>query len=180
MTLYGATDPVVIGQPMSPFFGAQNGNGKAATAAGAAPIVPQPTSAPGVGTQATGIQVSLLEAVARGSIPRNAQISTIAGQAVSAGISALQGDGLTLDEALSSGNGAQVSLGVAVAPNAANPNSVTTMGVNNQIFVEGVANANDGLSTGPTPTNTESIVSAPVAGSTTTANVTLLTGVFQG
>jgi len=180
MTLYGATDPVVIGQPMSPFFGAQNGNGRTATAAGAAPIVPQPTSAPGVGTQATGIQVSLLEAVARGSIPRNAQISTIAGQSVSAGISAQQGDGLTLDEALSSGNGAQLSLGVAVPPNASNNTAVTQMSVNGQVFVDGIANANDGLSTGPTPFNIESVVSAPLPGSTTTANVTLLTGVFSG
>jgi len=54
------------------------------------------------------------------------------------------------------------------------------MGVNNQVFVDGIANANDSLSTGPTPFNNESVVSAPLAGSTTTANVTLLSGVFQG
>ena len=105
---------------------------------------------------------------------------TIAGQAVSAGISALQGDGVSLDEAFSSGNGMQVNLGVAVAPNAGNNAAITTAGINNQVFVDGVANANDGLSTGPTPFNTESVVSAPLAGSTTVANVGLLPNVFQG
>ena len=83
-------------------------------------------------------------------------------------------------EALTSGNGMQVNLGVAVPPNAANPNSVTTMGINNQIFVEGIANANGALSTGVAPTNTESVVSAPLPGSNTTNNITLLTGIYQG
>jgi len=165
---------VVVGQPMSPFFGAQQGIGPA-------PIIEQPTSAPVAGgMQATGVQMSILEACSRGLIPRNALISTVSGVSVSAGISNVQGDGMTVDEGLSSGNGAQVSLGVAVAPNAANPNSITTMGVNNQIFADGIATANDGLSTGPTPTNTESVTSAPMPGSTTTANVGILAGAFQG
>ena len=111
---------------------------------------------------------------------RNAQLATIAGQAVSAGISALQGDGVTLDEAFTSGNGAQVNLGVAVPPTAGNNVATTTAGINNQVFVDGIANANDSLSTGPTPFNNESLVSAPLSGATTTANATLLTGVFQG
>ena len=148
MTIYVQQGPAV-GQPMSPFFGAQNG-------LGATPVIQQPTTAPTAGgMQATGVQMSVLEACSRGLIPRNAQLATIAGQAVSAGISALQGDGVTLDEAFTSGNGAQV-------------------------FVDGIANANDSLSTGPTPFNNESLVSAPLSGATTTANVTLLTGVFQG
>jgi len=130
--------------------------------------------------QATGVQMSVLEACSRGLIPRNAQLATIAGQAVSVGISALQGDGVTLDEAFTSGNGAQVNLGVAVPPNAGNNVATTTAGINNQVFVDGIANANDSLSTGPTPFNNESLISAPLSGATTTANVTLLTGVFQG
>jgi hypothetical protein len=159
---------------MSPSFGVQTG-------AGPAPIIEQPTTAPTAGgMQATGVQMSLLEACSRGLIPRNAQLATISGQAVSVGVSALQGDGMSVDEGLSSGNGAQTSLGVAVPPNGNNPNSVTTMGVNNQVFVDGTANANDSLSTGPTLFNNESVVSAPLPGSTTTANVTLLTGVFSG
>ena len=175
MTLYGgSTGGVVVGQPISPSFGAQNGNGPA-------PVIQQPTTAPVAGgMQATGVQMSVLEACSRGLIPRNAQLSTIAGQAVAVGVSALQGDGVTLDEALSSGNGVQVNLGVPVAPNANNPSSITLAGVNSQVFVEGTANANDGLSTGPVLTNNESIISAPMAGSITTANIGLLSGVFQG
>jgi hypothetical protein len=175
MTIYGPNGGVVVGQPISPFFGAQNG------ANAAAPIIQQPTQAPVTGgMQATGVQMSVLEACSRGIIPRNAQLSTVAGQSVSAGISASQGDSMTLDEAMSSGNGAQVSLGAAVPPNAGNTSSVTTAGINNQVFVDGIANANDGLSTGPTPFNNESAVSAPTPASTTTANVTLLAGAFQG
>ena len=173
MTIYVQQGPAV-GQPMSPFFGAQNG-------LGATPVIQQPTTAPTAGgMQATGVQMSLLEAASRGIIPRNALLATVAGQAVSAGISTLQGDGLTLDEGFGSGNGAQVNLGVPVPPNAGNNVATTTAGVNNQLFVEGTASANDSLSTGPTPTNTESMVSAPLAASTTTANVTLITGGFQG
>jgi hypothetical protein len=173
MTIYVQQGPAV-GQPMSPFFGAQNG-------LGATPVIQQPTTAPTAGgMQATGVQMSLLEACSRGLIPRNAQLATIAGQAVSVGISALQGDGVTLDEAFTSGNGAQVNLGVAVPPNAGNNVATTTAGINNQVFVDGIANANDSLSTGPTPFNNESLISAPLSGATTTANVTLLTGVFQG
>jgi hypothetical protein len=176
MTVFKSTDGVVVGQPMSPSFGAQNG-----VQGAAAPVIQQPTTAPTAGgMQATGVQMSVLEACSRGIIPRNAQLSTIAGQSVSAGISASQGDSMTLDEALSSGNGAQVSLGVAVPPNANNNVATTTAGVNNQAFVDGIANANDGLSTGPTPFNNESVVSAPTPGSTTTANVTLLAGVYSG
>jgi hypothetical protein len=176
MTVFKSTDGVAVGQPCSPFFGAQNG----AQGAGA-PTIQQPTTAPVAGgMQATGVQMSLLEACSRGIIPRNTQLATIAGQAVSVGISASQGDSLSLDEAWSSGNGAQTSLGVAVAPNAGNNVAVTTAGVNNQVFVEGTSNANDSLSTGPVLTNNESVVSAPLPGSTTTANVTLLTGAFAG
>jgi len=175
MTLYGgSTGGVVVGQPISPSFGAQNGNGPA-------PIISQPTQAPVAGgMQATGVQMSVLEACSRGLIPRNAQISTIAGMSVSAGISQAQGDSVSFDEALSSGNGAQINAGVAVPPNAGNNTAVTLMGVNNQVLVEGVVGVGDAISTGPTPTNTESVVSAPLPGSTTTANIGLLAGAFQG
>jgi hypothetical protein len=176
MAIYGQTDGIVVGQPLNPNFGAANG--AQATSAG---FIQQPTSAPVAGgMQATGVQMSILEACSRGIIPRNIQIATIAGQAVTPGGGALQGDGVTLDEALSSGNGQQVNLGVAVPPNAGNNTQTILSALSNQIFVEGIANANDSLSTGPTPTNTESIVSAPLAGSTTTANITLASNVFQG
>jgi len=176
ITIFKSTDGIVVGTPLSPSFGAQNG-----VQGVAAPTIEQPTTAPVAGAMsATGVQMSVLEACSRGLIPRNAQISTIAGMPVSSGISALQGDGMTFDEGLSSGNGAQVNLGVAVAPNAGNNVTGALSVLSSQFFVEGTATANDSQSTGPTLTNNESIVSAPMAGSTTTANVALLSGVFQG
>jgi hypothetical protein len=175
MANYGPNGGVVVGQPISPFFGAQNG------ANAAAPIIQQPTSAPVPGgMQATGVQMSVLEACSRGIIPRNAQLASVAGQAVSVGVSALQGDSMTLDEALGSGNGAQVNLGVAVPPNANNNVATETAGVNNQVFVEGIASGVATSATGPAATNIESVVSAPTPASTSTANVSLLAGAFQG
>jgi len=161
---------------MNPNFGAQNGQqGPGAI------TVQQPTTAPVAGgMSATGVQMSMLEACSRGIMPRNAQIASIAGQAVSVGISASQGDGMSVDEALGSGNGAQSCLGVAVPPNAGSNVATITSTVNNQAFVGGQATANDALSNGPTDTNMESVVSAPMAGSTTTANVTLVSGVYSG
>lgn len=176
MGIYGPNGGVVVGQPISPFFGAQNG----ASPPGG-PIIQQPTSAPVTGgMQATGVQMSLLEACSRGIIPRNAQLATIVGQPVSVGVSALQGDGVTLDEAFSEGNGTNINLGVAVPSNANNPNSVETASIDNQIFVGGIGNVDDTVSAGQTPTNISSVVSAPLVGATTTANVGLLAGVFSG
>jgi hypothetical protein len=130
--------------------------------------------------QATGVQMSVLEQCSRGLIPRNANLATIAGQPVSVGVSASQGDGLTVDEALACGNGAQSCLGAPVAPNAGNTSVVTLSTLSNQAFVDGIAGVGDALSTGPCPTNIESVVSAPMAASTTTANITLLSGVYAG
>ena len=141
MTVFKSTDGVAVGQPISPNFGAQNG-----VQGAAAPVIQQPTIAPVAGgMSATGVQMSVLEACSRGLIPRNAQISTIAGMPVSSGISALQGDGMTFDEGLSSGNGAQVNLGVAVAPNAGNNVTGALSTLSSQFFVEGTATANDSL-----------------------------------
>jgi hypothetical protein len=176
MAIYGQTDGIVVGQPLNPNFGAANG-AQAATAG----FIQQPTTAPVVGgMQATGVQMSLIEACSRGIIPRNANIATIAGQAVSAGISASQGDSLSVDEAFSSGNGAEICLGVPVAPNAGNTSVVTLSTLSSQVFVDGIAGVGDALSTGPAATNIENVVSAPMAHSTTTANITLLTGVYSG
>jgi hypothetical protein len=173
MTQY-VNQGVVVGQPMSPFFGLQQG-------VGPAPVIEQPTTAPTAGgMQATGVQMSMLEAASRGLIPRNAYLSTVAGQAVSAGISASQGDSLTLDEAFSSGNGAQVCLGAPVAPNAANTSVVTLSTLSNQAFVDGIAGVGDALSTGPAATNIENVVSAPLSHSTTTASTTLVAGAYAG
>ena len=164
----------VVGQPMSPYFGAQNG-------LGATPVIQQPTTAPTAGgMQATGVQMSLLEACSRGIIPRNANVASVAGVAPAAGISNTNGDALSVDEAMSDGNGAQACGGVAVNPNANSPVAITTGAINNQIFVEGIANANGALSTGPVATNTESVTSAPVPASMTTASVALVSNSFAG
>jgi hypothetical protein len=173
MTIYVQQGPAV-GQPMSPYFGAQNG-------LGATPVIQQPTTAPTAGgMQATGVQMSMLEACSRGIMPRNAQIASIAGQAASAGVSASQGDSLSIDEAFSCGNGAETCLGAPVAPNAGNTSVVTLSTLSNQAFVDGIAGAGDAISTGPAATNIESVISAPMAHSTTTANVTLVSGVYSG
>jgi hypothetical protein len=173
MTIYVQQGPVV-GQPMSPYFGAQNG-------LGATPVIQQPTTAPTAGgMQATGVQMSTLEACSRGLMPRNAYVASVAGVAPSVGVSNTNGDALSIDEAMSNGNGAQVNLGVAVNPNAQTPVTVTTGGVNNQVFVEGIATANDSQSTGPTATNNETVTSAPMAASMTTASVGLVSNSFAG
>ncbi len=118
MTQYVNQGPVV-GQPMSPFFGAQNG-------LGATPVIQQPTTAPTAGgMQATGVQMSILEACSRGIIPRNANIASVAGVAASAGISNTNGNSLSFDDAMSNGNGAQASGGVAVASVAVHPDEAS-------------------------------------------------------
>ncbi len=161
----------VLGQPLQPNFGVQFSGAPPANTI----VAPVPLAANIGGTNKT-----ILEACGLGELPRNSMLATVAGQAVSAGISQSQGDGMSVDEGMSGGNGAEMCLGVAVPPNAQNTNAVTTAGVNNQIFVEGTANSNDALSTGPTFTNTESVVSAPTPGSTTLANITLLAGAYSG
>jgi len=173
MTIY-VGNPVtgpVLGQPLQPGYSVQHSG----TPVLASIVAPVPLAAT-IG----GVNKTLLECCARGELPRNAQLATIAGVPVSVGISALQGDAVSVDEALTSGNGMQVNLGVAVSPNASNPLSITTMGINTQILVEGIASANASLATGPTAFNTESVVSAPLPGSTTIGNITLLAGIYQG
>jgi hypothetical protein len=168
-----AVQPTVLGQPLNPNFGVVSGG---PIPASMNPIVnPVPLAANIGGTNKT-----ILEACARGELPRNAQLASISGVAVSAGISQSQGDGLSVDEGMSGGNGAEMCLGVAVPPNAANPNSITTVGINNQTFVDGTATSNDSLSTGPTPTNNESVISAPTPGSTTVNNVSLVANSYAG
>ena len=173
MAIY-QTEGAVIGQPISPFFGQQNGAG-----GGGAAKISQPTSAPGTGMQATGVQMSLLEMCSRGLMPRNAYIASVAGVATSAGISNTNGDALSVDEAMSDGNGAQINGGVAVSGTSGNPSAVTTAGVNDQLFVSGNSTAAN-LSQGPAPTNSESVTSAPTPASTTTANVSLVSNSFSG
>jgi hypothetical protein len=153
MTIYGATDGKVVGQPISPFFGAQNG------ANAAAPVIQAPA----------GINVTMLEAASRGSLPRNANATAVNG--VSTGAQ----NPTPIDDLMGNGAGQQVNSGVAVPGVAGNPAS--NGAINQQSFVEGTS-AGAATSTGPDPYDTESLTSAPVSGATLVSNLTL--SGFQG
>jgi hypothetical protein len=154
VTIYGPNGGVVVGQPISPFFGAQNG----ASPAGG-PIIQAPL----------GINVTTLEAAARGSLPRNALVTSVNG--VSCGAQ----NGTPVDDLMGNGAGAQVNSGVAVPGNSGNP--PTNGAINNQAFVEG-SSAAASLSTGPDPYDTETLTSCPVSQATLVSNL-VLSG-FQG
>jgi hypothetical protein len=156
MTIYGPNGGVVVGQPISPFFGAQNG----ASPAGG-PIVQAPL----------GINVPVVEACARGQIPRNMLVTSVGG--VSCGAQ----NGTPIDDLFGNGAGAQVNSGVAVAGVSNNPISITGAGLNNQTFVEGTS-AGASLSTGPDPFSTETLTSCPVSHATLVSQLTL--SGFQG
>jgi len=160
MTIFGQTDGLVVGQPLNPNFGAVNG-----AAAPTAGLIQQPTSAPGSGMQATGVQMTLLEAVSRGIIPRNALVTSVA--AVSCGAQ----NATPIDDLMGNGAGAQLNLGVPLPGVSNNPTATASAGINNQGYVDPA---------GQPTYDTETLTSAPVSGGTTTANVTLQSGGFQG
>jgi hypothetical protein len=155
MTIYGPNGGVVVGQPISPNFGAQCG----ASPAGG-PIIELPANMP------------MLEAMSRGLLPRNAIVATING------VSAGSGDNLSVDEAMGSGNGAQVNLGAPVNNSSGNP--ATNGAINNQQFSGGITGPVAPSANGPAPTNTETLTSAPVSGATLAVNVGLTANGFQG
>lgn len=160
MTLYGATDPRVIGQPISPFFGAQNG-----LQYSGAPTIPSPAASPN-----SGPQVTQLASASNGSLPMNANATAVNG--VSTG--AL--NPTPLADLMSNGAGQQVNAGAAIP--GANGNPSGNGAVNNQIFVDGVWTGVAASATGPTPTDTETLTSCPVSGATVVSNLTL--SGFQG
>jgi hypothetical protein len=166
MTAFKSTDGIVIGQPMSPFFGAQNGIQGAG-----GPMISQPTTAPVAGgMQATGVQMSTLEQMSRGLIPLNALVNTVNGVSVGGAVNVIGSDPSTVAQTFSNGNGQETCRGVSVGPNGA---------VNQQIMVDGYSYPAQ-LSTGATAKNTSSLVEAPAAASTTTANVALIANQFGG
>jgi hypothetical protein len=160
MTLYGPNGGVVNGQPISPFFGAQNG-----AATPGSPIIPLPA-------QVNAPQVTLLESAARGAVPRNAIVASING------VNAGAGDNMSVDEAMGSGNGAQVNLGAPVNSSSGNP--ATNGAISNQEFVGGIIGAVASSANGPAATNTETLTSAPISGATVAVNVSLVANGFQG
>lgn len=151
MTLYGNGNNAPIGGPMSPFQGTTPG-----IAGGA--------------TQQLPAGMSLLEAMSRGYVSRNALVNTV--NAVSAGGDPSKGgDPATIDQMLSNGNGAQTCRGASIAPAGA---------INTQIFVDGIASANAALSTGPAPTDSASLVEAPTSAATIASNVAVFANQFGG
>jgi hypothetical protein len=165
MTVFKSTDGIVVGQPISPFFGAQNG-----VQGAGAPTIPVPAT-----TQGTGVQNPILEAAARGALPRNALISTV--NTVSTGAQ----NATPVDDLLGNGAGTQLNLGVAVPGSAGNPVTGNVNGaINQQVFVDGITTANAALATGPVPSNVETLTSAPVSGATSTNALGLASGGFQG
>ena len=176
MTIYGCNGGVVVGQPISPFFGAQNG----ASPAGG-PIISQPTTGPVPGgMQATGVQMSMMEAMSRGLMPMNALVNTVSGVSVGGAVSVIGSDPATVAQTFSNGNGQETCRGTAIAGQANNPVLINTGALSQQIFVDGINTANAGLSTGPTPTDISSMVEAPAPGSITTNNVALIAQQFGG
>ena len=157
MTLYGASDPQVIGQPISPFFGQQQN-----VRYTGAPVIPSPNASPN-----SGPQVTLLASVSNGSLPRNALVTTVEG---------VNAASTPVDDLMSNGAGPQVNEGAAIP--GANGNPSGNGAINQQIFVDGIFTANAALSTGPVPTDIETLTSCPVSGATVVSNV--VTSGFQG
>ena len=114
----------------------------------------------------------MLEAMSRGLLPRNANVSAI--NSVSTGAQ----NPTPVDDLMSNGAGNQVNAGVAVPNSSGNP--AGNGAINQQVFVDGVSSANAGLSTGPAPTNTETLTSCPVSGATLGGSITIVAGGFQG
>lgn len=169
MTLYGASDPQVCGQPMSPFFGQQQNVRYAGP-----PVIPSPNASPN-----SGPQVTALASVSNGSMPMNANVTSVNGVAPTAGASvanAIGADNASVAELLGSGNGVPCTPGVAIGNTNGNP--VTNGAINSEKFVGGVFTANAALSVGPTPIDNASLTQVPVSGATIASNVA--TSGFQG
>ena len=160
MTVFKSTDGVVVGQPISPFFGAQNGLQGAG-----APVVQSPNVSVG-----SGNQQSLLEATGKGAMPHNALVNTVNGVNVGGPPGVIGGDPCTVMELLSSGNGNQANGGVGQGAIAGQ------IGENQQYTVNETAVAM--LANGPTPVNVDTLGVAPVPGGVPTNQVT--TSGFSG
>jgi hypothetical protein len=138
MTIYGPNGGVVVGQPISPNFGAQNG---ASPAGGAAIALPA--------------GMSMLEAMSRGILPRNAYVTSVNGASTGAG------DNVSVDELMATGNGNQSMRGTPVPPSG---------GINDQQFTAGTSAVALQVN-GPTQTNTEPQPLAPVSGAILCGNI---------
>jgi hypothetical protein len=150
MTIYGqpTSGNGVVGAQLHPNFSQQSSGG-----APAAVTVSPPGS------------MTILEAAARGVLPRNVSVSTV--NSVSTGAN----NPVPVDDLACNGAGAQVNLGVP-------PVGGANGALDQQQFVAGTL-PNAQLANGPTPTNVDSLTSAPVSVATTCGNVGL-SGTYQG
>jgi hypothetical protein len=156
MTVFKSTDGLAIGQPISPFFGAQNG-----VQGAGAPTVQLPAGMP------------LLVAASLGLVPANCLVNTVNSVSVGGNIGAnAGGDPCSVMELLSSGNGNQANGGVGIAP-------VPLQQGENQQYVVGqtalAASAN-----GPTPVNVDPLGLAPVPGGLPCNSIGLQASGFTG
>jgi hypothetical protein len=155
MTVFKSTDGIVVGQPISPFFGAQCG----ANTPGPPILLPPDPALNG------GPQPTILQALSTGSFPMNATVINVGGQAAGApSVPATIGQAnFSIGTLLSSGTGgATTCRGVAVPGQANNPSVANVNGaLNQQVLVDGVgigANAK-----GPATTNTSALTEAPAS-----------------
>lgn len=150
MTLYGNNNNGPVGGIMSPFQGTTPGvNGGA--------------------TQQLPAGMSLLEAMSRGLVARNAFVSSVNGVSVGSNAN-IGGDNCTVDELVSNGNGNPTERGASIAPAGAQ---------NTQIFADGFGQAAQ-QGNGAIPKNTSALTEAPVSGATIASNVTLTSQGFGG
>jgi hypothetical protein len=158
MTLYGASDPQVCGQPMSPFFGQQQNVRYAGP-----PVIPSPNASPN-----SGPQVTALASVSNGSMPMNANVTAVNGvnTAAPGGIGT---DNASVAEMLGSGNGVPACCGVAIGNTNGNP--ATNGAINSEKFVGGIVTAGAAIANGPTTIDNGSLTQVPMSGATIASNV---------
>jgi hypothetical protein len=158
MTVFKSTDGLVVGQPLSPFFGAQCG----ASTPGPPVMLPPDAALNG------GPQPTVLEALSRGTFTMNASVTNVGGTAAGAPSAAatIGQANFSIGTMLSSGTGgATTSRGVAIPGQANNPTTGNVNGaLNQQVFVDGIGGG--AISTGPTPTDTSALTEAPVSAAT--------------
>jgi hypothetical protein len=164
MTLFKSTDGLVVGQPISPFFGAQNG-----VQGAGAPVIQSPVASPN-----SGVQQPALAAVATGSLPANALVSTVNGVSVGGAVTGpgIGADPCSVMELFSSGNGNQANGGVGQG-------AINAQQVENQQYAVGET-AVAMTENGPTPVNVDTLGVAPVPAGVPTNSIALVASGFIG
>jgi hypothetical protein len=164
MTVFKSTDGIVVGQPISPFFGAQNGIQGAG-----APVIQSPAT-----SAASGPQISTLEQVGKGAMPGNALVNTVNGVNVGGTVTPpnIGADPCSVIELLASGNGNQANGGVGqpIIPGQPSENQQYTVTLSAVAMTEN----------GPTPVNVDTLGVAPVPAGTPVNQIGLVASGFIG